>query len=675
MAGKLSVALIIEAIDRATAPMRKITNNFKAMSDASRRANKQFEKAANMRQSAQGLNTFATAARGVMAAPIKEFAGFEKQMDAVKAKMGDVSDVAMQSLIDKAKELGATTQFTATETGQGFEFLAQAGWSVQDSLKGIAPLLDLATASGTDLGRTSDVLSDLMGGFRKGADDATDVADKFAVTMSSANVNLETMFETLKIAAPITSDVKAPMEEVLAITGLLGNVGLKGSLAGTAIKGLINNIRTPSKAAKKVIKELKLEVTDSTGEFVGMTNIIGQVDKATQNMPGFERGAKMAQLFGIRAQASAAALAHLGEASITEFTKKIQQSEGASKKMADTMLDNLGGSITILESAISGLKTALGEAFGPTLRSSIEMVTKVISGLTKWATAHPKLSKAIMITGGAITGIATALTGLMFTLAAATTAFGVLNLAMGGTTTGAQLFAGAISPIKAGLLRAMPALATYTAGWTSAGVAVNGALWPFWAIAAAIAAITAAVVFATIHWDKIVGIWERFKNASLGVKIVVAALLAPIVALTAPILALAFVARKIIDNWGPIKVFFVALWDTFIWGLKQTLTLLANLVNPLGWFLDTAGAIGGAVDKAVGGIGELAADTRFVLAGGEAGAVDQRTSDFLGRTNEDLNIGGRLDIRIDSQGRQIIDRSESDGILDFDVATGTYIGM
>lgn len=647
MATNLNVSLVIRAIDRATAPMRAVTGGFRAMRESKQRADKAFASAANLRQAGDAVERFAGVARSAVASPIRAFEEFDQAMASVAAVSGNLLPGQFEKLEAKAKELGATTGFTATEAAQGLQFFAIAGFDAEEAMTALPSAMDLAVASGSDLARTSDILSDIMGAFGKEASDATSISDQLATTLTNSNTTLETLFETMKLVGPIAADLKFPMSDVAAMAGVLGSAGIKGSLAGTALRSSMLKLAAPSSKARDILKKLGIAMVDGNGDMRNMIDILSEVADRTKGAGTAVRVSFLKELTGLRAVSGISKLLATGGDELKRFSAQIQNSSGAVKEMAEIRFDNARGKTAILTSALSGLLITVGEQLNPVLSAAKGILTDVINVINAWASRNPGLTKTLIIAAAAIAGLTTAIAALMFTLATATTALGVFNLAMGGTKTGAQLMSLALKPIGGLITRFLPTLALWTASWWASAPAVLAATWPILAIIAAIALLIAAVVIVVRHWDTLTGVWERFKNASLKTKIVLSLLLGPIVALLAPFLAIAFVAKKIIDNWDPISTFFRDLFG-FIKESLSAWTLLSDKISefklpgPLQTFFDLNVAAVEAIGDAIGGV---AAETKFIATGGEAGAVDLQTSEFLRRT-EGASEGGSADVAV-----------------------------
>jgi TP901 family phage tail tape measure protein len=689
MAGNLQVSFVVRLIDRMTAPMRRVTNNFAAMSEAKRKADERFAQAGAMRQTAEGVSRFARVARAAVAAPITAFEDFQAAMSGVRAVSGNLSDDAFVKLTTRAKELGATTRFTATQAAEGFRFFAIAGYNAEQQLAALPAAMDLSTASGTDLGRTADILSDIMGAFGKEAEDARNVSDQLATTLTSSNVTMETMFETMKLVGPVATDFGYSMADMAAMTGFMGSAGIKGSLAGTALRSAMLKMADPTSKARAGLKHFGIAVDDGTGNMRQMVDILSDVADKTKTMGTRQRATFLKELFGLRAISGMSKLLAQGGDAIREFSARIENSSGAVAEMARISDDNAKGATTRLLSALDGLAVEVGEQLEPALTSLKNTLTEVIQSVTSWAIEHPTLTKVLGGSAAIVAALSSALTGLIFSMVALKAASGVAAYGIGGFKTALQLLSGALEatmlrmeaataatqvlsfetmPAKKGIfgmtkeiLKAIPAFIGLKFSAWGAAIGINAALWPVLAIAAAITLIVAGVYLAIRYWDKITAAVERFKNASMRTKIILGLLLAPVIAVLSPVLALAYLAVKLKKYWEPIKVFFSELWDSITTGVKELVGWLKKieLPAPLRAILDAHLEAGGMAAQAASFVGgqakEFAAETKYIATGDRTiteRAAPEKTA--------------RLEVKVDSEGNASIRKAEAEG-FDLDI--------
>ncbi len=420
----------IKIIDKATAPIRAITKAFAGLGKSTQKTNTQLtktQKAINGVSKAQSRlgrlqasNKRATKDIGSQAVGIAALAisfkaalgpamKFEQSMKDLQAVAFGSADATvpvaknMALLSEQAKKLGATTAHSATQAAEAQIFLAKAGFKTNQILSAMPALLDLSSASGTELGRTSDVLSDLLGAFGMQAKDSGRLADVLAAATSSANVDIESLFETLKVAAPIGIAAGQSMEGITTATALLGNVGIKGSMAGTALKNSFVNLASPASKGAKVLEELGINVQDSAGNMLPMQDIMMNLGKEAKKLSQVKRIEAFSAVFGKIAMAGAINL----EKAVTsgDFDKmltNLQNSEGVAKKMAKIRMDSTEGSITQLMSAVEGIAIAFGTILTPILRTVAEALTGITPIIQTFIKENKDLIEIIGLVAGAL---------------------------------------------------------------------------------------------------------------------------------------------------------------------------------------------------------------------------------------------------------------------------------
>jgi len=310
------------------------------------------------------------------------FTEFEAGMSNVKALSG-ATDEEFKKLTATASELGATTKFTAAEASEGMQYLAMAGWKTSDIIAGMPGLLQLAAAGGTDLGTAADIVSDVMTAMGMSAEEATRAADIFARTATSSNTTISMMGETLKYAAPIAHSFGLELSEVATITGMMANAGIKGGSAGTAIRSALLRMASPSKEAAKAMSALGLTFSDSTGKMKDMQTIMKDLGTAFRGLSEQEKLAFADDIFGKNAASAWLSVIEQGESAYNGLFEAIDNSEGAAQKMSEIQLDNLAGDVTLLQSAVDGMKVSLMDKVNPYLRSGVQWLTAQIPALTE----------------------------------------------------------------------------------------------------------------------------------------------------------------------------------------------------------------------------------------------------------------------------------------------------
>lgn len=309
------------------------------------------------------------------------FTDFTTGMSNVKALSGATEEEFI-TLKETAAELGATTKFTATEASEGMQYLAMAGWETSEIIAGMPGLLQLAAAGATDLGTAADIVSDVMTAMGMSADQATMAADIFAKTATSTNTTVAMMGETLKYAAPIAHSFGLSLAEVSAITGMMANAGIKGSQAGTAIRSALLRMASPPAEAAKAMAKLGLSFDDGTGKMKDMQTIMRDLSTAFKGLSEQEKLAYADDIFGKNAASGWLAVIEQGADAYGELFTALENSKGAAQEMADIQLDNLAGDVTLLQSAVDGMKVSLMDKISPYLREGVRWLTAKIPGIT-----------------------------------------------------------------------------------------------------------------------------------------------------------------------------------------------------------------------------------------------------------------------------------------------------
>lgn len=306
---------------------------------------------------------------------IQTFAGFEAAMSQVKAISGATGE-DFAKLTEKAKQMGATTKFTAAEAAEGFNYMAMAGWKTQDMLNGIEGIMSLAAASGESLGITSDIVTDALTAFGLKASDSGHFADVLAQAAASANTNVGLMGETFKYVGTMAGSLGYSIEDVSLAVGLMANAGLKGSMAGTALNAIFTRLSTNTRGATDTIRELGIEFFNSDGTARKLSDVMGELRAATAGMSAEQKSYIAKTVAGVEAQKGLLAILNASEEDYNNLSDAINNADGASRRMSDTMLDNLSGKWTLFKSALDGVKIALAERMEPYLVRGLEWITE-----------------------------------------------------------------------------------------------------------------------------------------------------------------------------------------------------------------------------------------------------------------------------------------------------------
>lgn len=307
---------------------------------------------------------------------------FEAGMQRVGA-LSQSTQAQLEEQTQSARELGATTSFSASEAAQGMQYLARTGYDVNQQLGAMPGLLDAAAAGQTELGQTADVVSNVLKGFQMEASETGRAADVLTATFTTSNTDLRSLGETMKYVAPIAGSLGLELEEVAAAAGAMGNRGIQGSEAGTALRATIGRLLDPSKEAADRLERLGVTVTKSSGEMRSLSGIIGEVEEATAGMTKAQRQAALSQVVGQEAVSGFTALLASGSKGLADYTERLRASGGVAEQVAERQLDTLRGDLEELGGAWDEVSVAAYDAFDEELRGSTQEMTELVRGLAE----------------------------------------------------------------------------------------------------------------------------------------------------------------------------------------------------------------------------------------------------------------------------------------------------
>lgn len=307
---------------------------------------------------------------------------FEAGMSQVAAISGATAS-EMEQLTAKAKELGASTKFTATETAQAMNYMAMAGWNAEQMLSGIDGVMSLAAASGGDLAQVSDIVTDAITAFGLKAEDVGHFSDVLAAASANANTNVAMMGETFQYCAPIAGALGFSIEDVAEAIGLMANSGIKSSMAGTALRTLFTKLSDDIKITGDSLGEVTIQTSNADGTMRSLTDILTDMRAAFAQLSQSERSNAAESIAGKYAMTGLLALMNSGADDVDKLRTAIEKCDGSSANMADTMQNNVSGAVTIMKSAMEGLGIAVYDKFGEKLKSVINGATDIFSDLTE----------------------------------------------------------------------------------------------------------------------------------------------------------------------------------------------------------------------------------------------------------------------------------------------------
>lgn len=338
---------------------------------------------------------------GIAATSIKVGNEFQAQMSRVQAIAGATGG-ELDKMKRQAIELGAKTAFSAKEAAQGMENLASAGFQVNEIMDAMPGVLDLAAVSGGDVAASSEAMASSLRAFGLEAGQAGHVADVFARAAADTNAETVDMAEAMKYVAPVAHSMGLSLEETAASIGIMADAGIKGSQAGTTLRGALSRIAKPTKAMVKSMDQLGVSFYDANGKMIPLREQIAQLKTATAGLTQEERNRHLVTLYGQNSLSGMLALLDAGPEKLDKMTNALINSDGAAREMAETMQDNLASKIEQMGGAFESAAIVIQQILEPAL-------TKVVGGITKLIEAFLNMSpvgqKMVVIFAGMVAAL------------------------------------------------------------------------------------------------------------------------------------------------------------------------------------------------------------------------------------------------------------------------------
>ena len=305
---------------------------------------------------------------------------FDSAMSEVSAISG-ATGKDLQMLRDTAKEFGSTTMFSASEAADALKYMSLAGWDANTSAAALGGVLDLAAASGMELGAASDMVTDYLSAFGMEAEKSGYFADLLAFAQANANTSAEGLGEAYKNCAANLNAAGQDIETTTALLSMMANQGLKGSESGTALAAMMRDLTAKMEDGKVQIGDTAVAVMDANGNYRDLTDILKDVEKATNGMGDAERAAALSTTFTSDSIKGLNLIMNAGVDEAAKFEDELRKCDGTAAEMAKTMQDNLGGDLTSLSSQFEGVQIALYEKFEPALRKGVEVLSELLKGV------------------------------------------------------------------------------------------------------------------------------------------------------------------------------------------------------------------------------------------------------------------------------------------------------
>jgi len=419
MALNFSVFNKFNAVDGVTAPIKKMEKSVGKFGKTTTREFKKADKAAT--GLSKRLKTMGGLAAGAvsigaitagLADVVKTGAEFEQTLVNAAAKFGGLAKKgteAFNALENAAAKAGKSTEFSSIQAAEGLNYLAMAGFDVKQSIAALPGVIDLATAAQIDLSQASDMATDTLGSFGLAVKDSIQlqknlarVTDVMAKTTTSANVDIEQLFETFTEAGPVGVGLGASIETVAAMAGILGNAGKKGSDAGTTLKNVFIKLAAPTAEASKQLERFGVQLTDKSGNFRDVFDILEDLNKSIVGLGSAEKAAVLNDIFGKIPIAGVNILMGVGAEKLRAYRKELESATGASKTMAEMMRDTLGNRFKIFSSTLEGLKITVFKLIANNVGNITENLTALMKKTDEWLQQNKSTVGAVLGTiGGA----------------------------------------------------------------------------------------------------------------------------------------------------------------------------------------------------------------------------------------------------------------------------------
>ena len=479
---------------------------------------------------------------------------YETSMSSVQAISGATAG-EMETLRAVAREMGATTRYSASESADALGYMALAGWDVEQMTSALPSVLNLATAGQLDLATASDIVTDMMSMFGIEAENASQASDVFAAAQAKSNTNVEQLSEALRMAGPAASSAGNSLEDTSAVLGILANNGIKGSSAGTALNAMFMDLQKSAENGAVAIGDTSVAVYDTEGNMRSMVDIVQDVEKATQGMSDEQRNAALSQIFQQRSLRGVNVLLNEGSDSLVDLQNELINSNGAAQDMADIMDDNMQGSLLAMKSAAEEVAIQFFEMAEGPIRAIIDGITDLI----RWfGELSPTMQQVIGIVGVLVASIGPLLM-LIGQIGLGVSALGTFFV---GTTGSVSMFAkilGALTSPVTLVIAAIGALIAILVYFYNTNETVREVVNAVWAkvksvITTVINAVSGVV---TSVWGTLTSFWvsnnELIRNTATTVWNAIKAVITTAINIIKPL---------VIGAWNAISIVTSGVWNT-----------------------------------------------------------------------------------------------------------------
>ncbi len=509
---------------------------------------------------------------GLGTAVLKTGMDYEAGMSKVQAISGATGD-EMTLLGQKAMEMAAKTKFSTADSAEAYQYMAMAGWKAGDMVDGLAGIMNLAAASGENLGTTSDIVTDALTAFGLKASDSGRFADVLAAASNNANTNVSMLGESFKYVAPVAGAMGYSVEDVSVALGLMANSGIKASQAGTSLRSAMTNMASPTENMAIVMDKYGISLTDADGKMLSFAEVMGLLREKMGGLDEATQASAAAMLFGKEAMSGMLAIINAAPEDFDKLTEAINNSAGTTEEMASIMQDNAAGAFERLKSAVNVLFTQMSEHLIPAFTAIVEKVTEVIN----WFGSLDEGTQKLILT---IAGIAAAVGPVLIVIGKIITAIGTISGAVSGVvgvvTKGITSIIGIGGKLMGGikslfaLIMAHPVVAVVTA---VVGAVVLLYTKCEWFRDAVHAVIEAVVGFFKGAWEAVVSVWNAAGEFFSGIVGGIKGAFDGIGEFIGGLFKSAWEAVR--SAWNGAKEFFSGIWE----GIKSVFSTVAEVIG------------------------------------------------------------------------------------------------
>ena len=398
MARKLEISAVFKGVDKISSVIRRILSRTKRLVSSMSKGFKKIDRITSKlgRTMAAGLGAGINVAKkamiglaGATAGVVHVGATFEKSLVTAAVKFpGKIrkGSEAFKELEDKARQVGSTTEFSASQAAEGLNFLAMAGFDAKQSIGALDTVVNLATVANVDLATASDIATDTLGAMGLASDDAATqsenlrrVVDVMAKTTVSANTNLEQLFEAYVAGGPQAVQAGESIETFSAMVGKMANAGIKGERAGTALRNMYLRLQAPTGKARTLVKKFVGEIEDKqTGKMISMTKVLDKLTKRMGKLSDVKKAEIMSVVFGLRSIGPASIALQEGASNIEAFAKELDGAGGTAEEMASTIRNTTSGSIDSLKSTVEGVIISIFKLKNSAIKGTVDSMTQWI---------------------------------------------------------------------------------------------------------------------------------------------------------------------------------------------------------------------------------------------------------------------------------------------------------